>query len=354
MDLLEDPANRPKQFARGYDVYDQQKVGFVYDTSGARARGISLRHDDSRQRQRRASVGNDASGGSEAGSDRVHEDAVESTSYEQVRNVVRPSGLVGHSGEFRLGAAGLFLPDEMLAMFSLPSASPSMWPSFAALLLILVSLFYIPAAKRRCSIAPVAWLAVLARLAGVIFFCIFNRDYFMFGLFDLIFFVPESILLTLAVREAKNAFAAARRKNIAEATPGTNCHLGAPASGSRLVAIASLHWLLIGAGLTYYEFFRTVPPPYFASERGTLSLWLDRHRSHRGSAVLDLAGAAARISGQAAVCRADMSRSASWRRKGANLPIGFSKQTIGIERVGINCAFCHTATYRDACELTSR
>jgi hypothetical protein len=39
MDLLEDPANRPKQFARGYDVYDQQKVGFVSDTPGARAEG---------------------------------------------------------------------------------------------------------------------------------------------------------------------------------------------------------------------------------------------------------------------------------------------------------------------------
>ena len=39
LDLLEDPANRPKQFARGYDVYDQQKVGFVYDTSAARAEG---------------------------------------------------------------------------------------------------------------------------------------------------------------------------------------------------------------------------------------------------------------------------------------------------------------------------
>jgi mono/diheme cytochrome c family protein len=41
MDLLQDPANRPKQFARGYDVYDQQKVGFVSDTAGARAAGSS-------------------------------------------------------------------------------------------------------------------------------------------------------------------------------------------------------------------------------------------------------------------------------------------------------------------------
>src|SRR5260370_13999443 len=28
------------------------------------------------------------------------------------------------------------------------------------------------------------------------------------------------------------------------------------------------------------------------------------------------------------------------------LPIGFTKETVGIPRVAINCAFCHTATYR--------
>jgi len=28
-DLLEPPGNRPKLFYRGYDVYDQENVGFV-------------------------------------------------------------------------------------------------------------------------------------------------------------------------------------------------------------------------------------------------------------------------------------------------------------------------------------
>jgi mono/diheme cytochrome c family protein len=32
--------------------------------------------------------------------------------------------------------------------------------------------------------------------------------------------------------------------------------------------------------------------------------------------------------------------------EGREMPIGFTKKTIGFERVGINCAFCHTATYR--------
>jgi hypothetical protein len=38
-DLLRDSQERPKQFVRGYDVYDQQKAGFVYDTPEAHAAG---------------------------------------------------------------------------------------------------------------------------------------------------------------------------------------------------------------------------------------------------------------------------------------------------------------------------
>jgi len=39
-DLLKDAADRPKQFIRGYDVYDQQKLGFVQDGSQARSAGF--------------------------------------------------------------------------------------------------------------------------------------------------------------------------------------------------------------------------------------------------------------------------------------------------------------------------
>ncbi len=39
LDLLEEPPARPKQFVRGYDVYNQQKVGFIYDTPEARTTG---------------------------------------------------------------------------------------------------------------------------------------------------------------------------------------------------------------------------------------------------------------------------------------------------------------------------
>jgi hypothetical protein len=40
LDLLADPSDRPRQFARGYDVYDQKRVGFVYDTPEGRQAGF--------------------------------------------------------------------------------------------------------------------------------------------------------------------------------------------------------------------------------------------------------------------------------------------------------------------------
>jgi mono/diheme cytochrome c family protein len=39
-DLLKDPAERPKQFFRGYNVYDQQRAGFVQDGPEARSAGF--------------------------------------------------------------------------------------------------------------------------------------------------------------------------------------------------------------------------------------------------------------------------------------------------------------------------
>jgi hypothetical protein len=46
VDLLTPPAERPKVFFRGYDVYDQEKVGFV--SSGPEAERYGFRYDTSR------------------------------------------------------------------------------------------------------------------------------------------------------------------------------------------------------------------------------------------------------------------------------------------------------------------
>ncbi|MFN8063217.1 MAG: hypothetical protein U0P82_00340 [Vicinamibacterales bacterium] len=90
----------------------------------------------------------------------------------------------------------LLMPARMLAWSRLPITVPIVWTQFSALLLVLLSAFYIPAAVDPQRHRAVAWLAVLARLAGVAFFVgLQPREYHLFGYFDLTFFVPEAALL---------------------------------------------------------------------------------------------------------------------------------------------------------------
>jgi hypothetical protein len=94
----------------------------------------------------------------------------------------------------------------LMALTGFPPVSPVLWPRFAALLLILLSLFYMPAGIDVERYRAVAWLAVVARLAGVIFFLGFQPvEYRMLGLFDLIFLVPELVLLTMIASRSSRA-----------------------------------------------------------------------------------------------------------------------------------------------------
>jgi hypothetical protein len=78
---------------------------------------------------------------------------------------------------------------------------PLMWPRFAAWLLMLLSLFYMPGAIDLYKYRVTAWLSVFSRLAGVVFFWFTQPpEYRMFGTFDFVFLVPEAIFLTIAVR----------------------------------------------------------------------------------------------------------------------------------------------------------
>ena len=101
----------------------------------------------------------------------------------------------------------LAAPDQMVAFSRLPTATPPMWPRFAGLLLILLSAFYAPAAIDPDRYRANAWLAVVSRLAGVVFF-IGDPVYRILGIFDLIFLLPEALLLFVATRaEAARASA---------------------------------------------------------------------------------------------------------------------------------------------------
>jgi hypothetical protein len=104
---------------------------------------------------------------------------------------------VGIAANLALAVPTLVMPARMLAFSNLPITEPLLWTQFAALLLILLSAFYVPAALDPRRYLLVAWLSVLARLAGVVFFILLQpREYHMLGYFDLMFFVPEAALLS--------------------------------------------------------------------------------------------------------------------------------------------------------------
>ena len=98
-------------------------------------------------------------------------------------------------------------PDQMLVLFNLPTATPTLWPRFAGVTLMLLSIFYMPGANDPDRHRSTAWFTVLSRLTGVVFFS-FEPQYRMFALYDGIFLVPSAILLWLAGRGVQKQVAA--------------------------------------------------------------------------------------------------------------------------------------------------
>ena len=97
-------------------------------------------------------------------------------------------------------------PDFMIDRVGLPTATPVLWPRFAGLLLVILSVFYTPAATDIDRYRIVAWFAIGSRAAGVLFF-LPQPTYRMFGLFDGIFLVPLLLLLLVAIQGSSAAIA---------------------------------------------------------------------------------------------------------------------------------------------------
>ena len=122
----------------------------------------------------------------------------------------------------------------------------------------------------------------------------------------------------------------------------------APSNRSRPFATigAVVAVLVIAVGVfTYDHFFRTEPAPFFASDEdhflfgsiGTeetdgIPYWIWLVLPRLFPEYLPAPGGYASLGMLA--------------KDGHEMPVGLSKVTIGFERVGINCAICHTGSYR--------
>jgi hypothetical protein len=121
---------------------------------------------------------------------------------------------LGIVANLALAIPTLLAPEMTIRLTGVPPAMPIMWVRFSALLLVLLSLFYVSAARDCIRYRPVAVMTVLSRLAGVLFFSTQAVDYRMFGLFDLAFLIPEGIFLCLAMRSATPSANAMDRQRV--------------------------------------------------------------------------------------------------------------------------------------------
>ena len=110
---------------------------------------------------------------------------------------------LGIVANFGLAVPTLLAPERMIEFVGLPMPTPLLWTRFAALLLIILSLFYMPAGIDPVRYRLVAYLTLVSRLFGFVFFVGFQpAEYRMFGYFDLVFLVPQALLLFSIGRSA--------------------------------------------------------------------------------------------------------------------------------------------------------
>lgn len=97
-----------------------------------------------------------------------------------------------------LGVPAIFWPNELLVLLKQTPALEPVYVSFAAFVLVVLGLMYVPAAINPYKYPMVAWLAVLARPPGILFFFVlYPGTYSIFGWVDTILSLLQLPLLLM-------------------------------------------------------------------------------------------------------------------------------------------------------------
>ena len=86
-------------------------------------------------------------------------------------------------------------PGCVLALLHLEPAYPLVWVRHSGLMLLALTLFYIPAALSPLRALFISIFAILARVLGIVFFLCVGGAYLWFAAYDALFAVPQAILL---------------------------------------------------------------------------------------------------------------------------------------------------------------
>src|SRR6476660_2022584 len=238
---------------------------------------------------------------------------------------------LGIAANIVLTLTAMFCTEWVIKLVGLEPAFPLAWPRFGAFGILLLSGFYVVAAMDPCRSRWATLFTVLCRFGGLFFFAIAGGRYIVFGLFDLLFGAPQAICLYIAWRKTRDE------------------RLNRKPGGSVVVALMVIVTLAIfAAGLA----------PFFLSPV-LKTFTADEEFFKYGSIGNDGAAGVPYPLWVAMpqVCANHLPPGAKgyeafgfiWepgRDRTLGTPIGFSRAKVGVERMSINCALCHTTRAR--------
>jgi len=238
---------------------------------------------------------------------------------------------LGIAANIVITLTAIFCTQWVIDLVGLEPAYPLAWPRFGAFGILLLSGFYVVAAIDPCRSCWATLFTVLCRFGGLLFFAIVGGRYIVFGLFDLLFGAPQAICLYIAWRRTRDE------------------RLHREPGGKLVAALMVIVTLAIfAAGLT--QFFLSPVLKSFAN---------DQEFFKYGSIGNDGAAGVPYPLWVAMpkVCANHLPPGARgyeafgflWepgRDRALGTPVGFSRAKVGVERMSINCALCHTTRVR--------
>jgi hypothetical protein len=231
----------------------------------------------------------------------------------------------------------LLAPRFALSILGFP-VDPLIFARIPGLLLLWISVFYIPAAIDLKKYRVYAWLAMFpSRIGGAtFFFCAvfifgFPLGYLPIAIIDATILLMQLVIM-LKIRKVENP------PHTVIAPPPSRSGTWIKAGAVVVVLVAILGYM------GWYNLFREVDQHFDSMEEyykyGSIGtegpsgipywIWL----------------ALPRVFPEYLPGPGGYNSLGFYNEAGEGIPVGFSKKTIGIDRVGVNCALCHSATVR--------
>jgi mono/diheme cytochrome c family protein len=234
-----------------------------------------------------------------------------------------------------LTLTSIIFTEQVIALLALDPATPLVWPKFGAFGILLLTGFYIPAGIDPCRSPFATAFTVVCRFAGFFFFAIVGGRYIAFGLFDLIFGAPQAVFLYLAWRRTKDAAQ------------------GRPPGGRGGAAILAL----VFAAMFIWGIAQFLMAPIIPKQASDEDHFKYGSIGNDGAAGIPYPLWVVLPD----VCARHLPRGAKgyaafgflWERGRDPMldqPVGFSRARVGVERMSINCAICHTVRARTAAD----